>query len=571
MMSNPLTEQRLNQLKDEATELLKDFGLLFTKNYGLATFEKIKNELEPEPSSQWKLSHRKWDDVKRTVFTGECFMKQGEGPGSFGSWKKFFIAERQDYNIDLFPDQKAYIAKKPPTATINVAGYTVVTDVSKYYHDELYKMAGPLGMSGAEVDALATFSKYSWALAHPQRVNYIFQLHKSKESGCACLGGNTVEPEDAGSEKRDEIVVFVNAMQKFTAKVTPRGQEVISIAFELACQQIGRKVASLANWTDDGTEAQMLVDMLMEALLPGLRDDILRELKGPPSMKLKLWYKTRAVIMKTLVSIASPAWAKIQSGASEVQARIEPAIKPVVGKILQIKGQIDDKIKGLAGDKLGVLIGKSVTPFLKPIIDAFEQPLKKGFEDGKRVFDETINLQDLPEDPNKMETMLDTVAREEDNVRGMLSAAAEVVEPIGALRSLGGDLFDNLNPKSYQTQAESLLLEALDAAAYTVKVRLESGIAKDEQLKLQILKDYDHDAALMRCEFVKSVARAILIPPFKKLTASVTEPVVSSVNSAIPEEMQEFLNIESLIDKFVDSFVGTTVDRAVEAAFPKPR
>ena len=48
-----------------------------------------------------------WDAVERpSVFSGEVFMKAGEGPGTFGKWKKVFLVERQDYNIDVFADEK---------------------------------------------------------------------------------------------------------------------------------------------------------------------------------------------------------------------------------------------------------------------------------------------------------------------------------------------------------------------------------------------------------------------------------------------------------------------------------
>ena len=50
-----------------------------------------------------------WDSVERPdLFSGFCFMKAGEGAGSFNKWKKVFLAERQDYNIDVFKTDKVY-------------------------------------------------------------------------------------------------------------------------------------------------------------------------------------------------------------------------------------------------------------------------------------------------------------------------------------------------------------------------------------------------------------------------------------------------------------------------------
>jgi hypothetical protein len=38
---------------------------------------------------------------------------------------------------------------------------------------------------------------------------------------------------------------------------------------------------------------QMLTDMLLEALLPSLRNEIFDQLKGPASIKIAGWYKVR--------------------------------------------------------------------------------------------------------------------------------------------------------------------------------------------------------------------------------------------------------------------------------------
>ena len=43
------------------------------------------------------------------VVTSECYMKKGEGPGSFGNWKKVYFVERSDYNVDIFANEEVVI------------------------------------------------------------------------------------------------------------------------------------------------------------------------------------------------------------------------------------------------------------------------------------------------------------------------------------------------------------------------------------------------------------------------------------------------------------------------------
>ena len=39
-------------------------------------------------------------------------MKKGEGPGSFGKWKSVYVVETQDYNLDIYKDEKVVFYSK---------------------------------------------------------------------------------------------------------------------------------------------------------------------------------------------------------------------------------------------------------------------------------------------------------------------------------------------------------------------------------------------------------------------------------------------------------------------------
>jgi hypothetical protein len=567
MLSSPLTEERLNRLKEDTAELLKQFGILYAKNSAIAVYEKIKEELQPEKPLQWKLSQRPSNCVKRRLFSGECYMRKGEGPAAFSGWTKQFVAETQNYNIDVFPDEKAFTTGKKPTSTISLAGYRVVTDVSEYYRGQLQEIADPIGLSDGDILGLTMFSQYSWALTHPQRKNYIFQLHQSKSAKCGCFGGDALESEDIAADKRRDIVKWVDTMRRLTVKANPRGKDVVNIAFDRTCNQI--KMDSLPTWKDNGTEAEMLVDLAMENVLrPPLRDDILRDMKGPPVVKLKLWYTTRGLIQKALLKVIEVAWTAIQKAADATHAKIEPIIRPLVAEVIKVISKIDEKINGKVSDKLSSLLAKYVTPFVRPIIDAFEEPLKKGFERGRSVFNEKVKLSDLPDDITKRDKTLDSLAQQPENLAGIATAANSLIGPLENIKSLNEEVFYQLDTDALHVQAEDILIQALDAAAYTVKVRLDNGQKKDDKLKRQILLDYDHDTTLMRCEFVKTAARQMLISAFKKLVSPVTDPLVDGLNEVIPKGMQDFLYIENVIDKFIEVLVGTTIDKTVGGAFP---
>jgi len=561
---------------EEAQELLKEFGILFLKNYGATVFEKIKAELAAsDEEDNFKLKYRPAAEEKRSdLFAGECYYKKGEGPGSFSGWKKGFVAERDDSNIDIFPDEKAYKGKKKPTATVPTAGYKVITDVSSYYADSMRSLAGGLGLTEQEVTAMTTFSRYSWALAHPQRTNYVFQLHKGKNPPCPCFGGGAaVDPDESGAENRDEIINYVNALKRCVGRANQacnKSKETSRIAFRKACEQIPSKIESLHDWSDNGTEGEMLVDLLMEALLPPMRDQMFDELKGPASMKLTMWYKSVGLIQKSMLAIVEPAWNELQKGAAKLEGKVEDAVRPAIAKILEIKKSVEDKINEKVGSKVGSALGNYVTPFIKPIIDIFEVPMKRGFVCGREVLASRIDVQTLSQDKPTRDAYLGGLATSPAQSADIRHAASDLVAPLQALTQLSDEVFGDLNPSELKDEAEDMMIKTVDAAAYTVALRLDNGEAANDQLIQQLLADYDHDAIVMRCEFVKEVARRLLIGSFKKLTSPVTKPVIDTVNDAIPEEMKDFLNIENILDNLIDTLVGTPIDKVVMAAYPLP-
>ena len=64
-------------------------------------------------------------------------------------------------------------------------------------------------------------------------------------------------------------------------------------AFERTVGQLATILPSLSGFSDDGSEGEILVDMLVCQVLNPMRDDILKDISVPAMMKLPVWYKVR--------------------------------------------------------------------------------------------------------------------------------------------------------------------------------------------------------------------------------------------------------------------------------------
>lgn len=570
-MANPFNEARQERLKDDAVQFLKEFSLGYLKGFGLAMFEKIKREMEGEETDQRQLHYRPWDNCERpSMFSGEVYMKKGEGPGAFGKWKKVYLVERQDYNIDVFKDEKSYQGGKKPSDSIITAGYSLERDPSWHYRWDMRGLGRGLGLQEEEIRLMCNFSPFSWALAHSWRTNYLFQKHKGKDPMCPCFGGNIVEPEEAGKEFEGERSEFIDFMARCVNNSHPRAKmSVVGCAFDKTCDSMKARCRNLWTWRDDGTEAQMLVTMLMEQCLAPMRDDILGDLKGPVSMRLIAWYKTRGLVMVTVQKLADPAWGAMQKGADTVGTKIEPVIRKGVEPILRVKADAKDKIRGAVVDKMGSFLEKNVSPFLKPVFDAFDKPMAEGFDQSRETFNRLVDIGALPDDSKQRTLFLDNIPRTWDNVSGMRSAATKLVEPLRLVKKINDDIFEGLDPYALKGQAEMAMLTTLDAAVYTLECRMEEA-GKDPALKADVLARFDHDVQLAKGMFMKTVLRGILLFGFKKAVSPITDPIIDGFNSVIPEDVQDFVSVQGLFDEIVDLFVGEPIEKMVDGVYPKP-
>jgi hypothetical protein len=307
--------------------------------------------------------------------------------------------------------------------------------------------------------------------------------------------------------------------------------------------------------------------------LTKLRDQIFQNLQGPETLKVKLFYKANKIICATISKILEVAWKLAQKGMEEIQQKIEPTLKQGIGKILEVKKTIETKVKGTIQDPVGKLLGEWVTPFIKPLLTVFEKPLKDSFDDARRFLSETVKLGELPADKKLRDTILNKVIRDGATSQKLCASLSVISESLSTLQSLKvGDfgIFEAVDSSVIISDAETALLETLDAVLYTIQVRLDAGEAKEALLDA-VLKDYDYDSVVARADFMKNTAWNIFFAVFKKATAPVTDPAIQAFNGAVPAEVKSIIDIEKIINDIITFILREPIDKMIGAAYPLPK
>jgi len=74
------------------------------------------------------------------------------------------------------------------------------------------------------------------------------------------------------------------------------------------------------------------------------------------------------------------------------------------------------------------------------------------------------------------------------------------------------------------------------------------------------LDDYKHDAKIARVKWYRHIIKQIVMPPFNKIIFPATEAALDPLNSAIPEPMQQFLDINEMFESIVVGIIDDSID-----------
>jgi hypothetical protein len=182
-------------------------------------------------------------------------------------------------------------------------------------------------------------------------------------------------------------------------------------------------------------------------------------------------------------------------------------------------------------------------------------------------------VSELPADPQQRSAVLDRVPRDAQTRKTLVEPLGKLSQSLDELKganALSAKLFSGLDVAQLQAEAETALLETMDAVMCTLEGRLEKAEAQDALLEA-VLLDYDYDVLIARSNYVKRVVKSVLIAAFKRLIAPVTDPIISKIDGAIPDPMDKCLNVEQIFDDIINYLVGDPIDQMVEKAYPLPK
>ncbi|XP_055776283.1 protein Niban 2-like [Salvelinus fontinalis] len=552
LISSHLDEGKREIIKARTGEVIGEFGRLYEQQYAVALFNKVRFDIEGGGGPQPQLLRRKAPLENRSIFSGALFQFLEENK----KWRNRFLFVPDSYNINYYDNKASHERGLHPKGTINCAGYKVLTSMDQYL--ELLNNSLPdVKAKVGNAPFLKCATEFLLILWHPYARHYYFCVVTEKEQKkWHAVFQDCVRHTNDGllEESKVQTPAFTDSVRLFRQAHGQYG------TWEMMC----------------GTPPQILANLVMETLLPEVRDLITPGLKGKMYERQRNWMLICDAVYGLVVKQAQAQYEAVVQSCEAGRPLLEASIRKDMDQIITSKEHVSNKIKAVALPKAEKLLKVSIQPYISSILEALMEPTSRGFSEVRDVF--FRELVDMSKN-----TLNDSTKEKLGEHMEKISMLAfhpvkmqscyEKVEDL----SLDGlqQRFDVSSPSVFVQRAQILMREQMDDAVYTFEQILHQsledqgpeGLCKSiQRCQDRVIKKFDYDSSTVRKRFFREALLQIFIPyMLKQLTPSVASEL-PRFQELIFEDFSRFILVENIFEEVVLHSVMKDIMMAVKEA-----
>ncbi|XP_056396590.1 protein Niban 2 [Hyla sarda] len=552
VISSHLDESRRQYISERTGKLLAEFGKLYEEQYGVALFNSVRYEIEGNGGPQTQLLHRKVPNIDKVIFSGNLFQYLDDTK----KWRNRFCLVPNHYGPLLYENKIAYERGLQPRAGINSAGYKVFTSLDQY--TEMLNNTVP----GAKVKAGSATMKcptqFPVILWHPYCRHYHFCFMTEREQqrwsavfqDCVRHSNNGI-PEDA----RVEAAAFTDSVRLYRQERDQYG------TWDMLC----------------GNQVQVLSNLVMDDLLPDLKNIIGPKLRGKPQDRQRAWLLISDTVYRMVHEKARLFYEGLEKKCGDRRAEMESQIRTDMDQIIACKEHVSNKIRAAVLPKAELCVRNHVQSHIPSILEALMVPTSQGFAEVRElVFTEATEM-------NK--NLVNEGGREKlgEHMEKISQLAYHPVkmqqcyEKMDHLNLEGlQQRFDVGGPSVFKQRAQILMREQIDNAVYTFEQLIHQELNKTEgtenlcrdiqRILERVLKKYDYDSSTVRKKFFQEALLQIIIPFLLKKLAPTCKSELPRYQELIFEELSRFVLLENIYEEVVLQTVMRDIVQAVKDA-----
>ncbi|CAB1322297.1 unnamed protein product, partial [Coregonus sp. 'balchen'] len=230
-----------------------------------------------------------------------------------------------------------------------------------------------------------------------------------------------------------------------------------------------------------GVPSQILANLVMETLLPELRDLISPRLKGKMHDRQRNWMLVCDAVYGLVVRQSQAQYEAVVQSCEAQRPPLEASIRTDMDQIITSKEHVTNKIKAVVLPKAEKLLKVSIQPYISSILEALMEPTSRGFSQVRDVF--FRELVDMSKNTLNDGTK-EKVGEHMEKISMLafhpvkMQSCYEKVEDL----SLDGlqQRFDVSSPCVFVQRAQILMREQMDDAVYTFEQILHQSLEDQE-------------------------------------------------------------------------------------------
>ncbi|XP_041753235.2 protein Niban 2b [Coregonus clupeaformis] len=552
VISSHLDEGKREIITTRTGEVIGAFSRLYEQQYAVALFNKVRFDIEGGGGPQPQLLHRKVPLENRSIFSGALFQFLEEN----NKWRNHYLFVPDCYTINYYDNKASHERGLHPKGNINCAGYKVLTSMDQYL--ELLNNSLPgVNAKVGNSPFLKCATQFPLILWHPYARHYYFCVvtEKEQQKWHAVFQDCVRHANDGLSEKsKVQTPAFTDALRLYRQAHGHYG------TWEMMC----------------GVPSQILANLVMETLLPELRDLISPRLKGKMHDRQRNWMLVCDAVYGLVVRQSQAQYEAVVQSCEAQRPPLEASIRTDMDQIITSKEHVTNKIKAVVLPKAEKLLKVSIQPYISSILEALMEPTSRGFSQVRDVF--FRELVDMSKNTLNDGTK-EKVGEHMEKISMLafhpvkMQSCYEKVEDL----SLDGlqQRFDVSSPCVFVQRAQILMREQMDDAVYTFEQILHQSLEDQEPEGLckniqrcqdRVIKKFDYDSSTVRKRFFREALLQIFIPyMLKQLSPSVSSEL-PRFQELIFEDFSRFILVENIFEEVVLHSVMKDIMMAVKEA-----
>ncbi|XP_023660309.2 protein Niban 1-like [Paramormyrops kingsleyae] len=548
--SSLLDENKTNYIRGQADAELQGFQSHYKRQYTLAFFTWLQDEVEQHKEGQTQLlKQREPPQATETLYSEKVLYFDDTR-----KWKERFVVVRGDYSLECHDSYETLMKGLLPRYSLLPAGGTVLTSEEKYM--ALLDKCFPEPNSASEESpppVVIPQGKFPVFLSLPYHRDSYF-----------CF-----QSEDL----QNAFISVLTDCIRHQNYDFPRNTSYEAHAFLKAVRFYREEKGHHESWDMlMGSDDSVLANLVMEELIPSLEAELLPRLKGKKADRRRAWFATVEAAYLLVQDQLQKGFTALKAECQEAAKQQEGLIRSHMDEIISSRAFLAGKLRATVKEPAVKFCSENVQPYLASILEEIMGPISSGFQEVRqhcashmdqlcRDFQEVHGAEELKQALEQMGR-----AELQDCYRHVDALSHQL---LGLHDRFG---FSNSSWLVHSTQID--MQQLMRNAAYTFELLLQTALKDNppklasavEKVKQRVLKQYDYDSSTVRKRIFQNALVDITLPAIKQSVAPTCRAELHKFDQYIFADYANFIQVENVYEDILLQILESEVIKVVKEA-----